>query len=129
MVAYGVDPGFLRACDQTLQIVLRRLPLHHAQFMRIALLYTIGRGFISGSGLAMDWGPIIKATWIFFLLFFYQTLMDTLGTGHRRLHAHVCHRPVRGRSLPRPDHAAGRGRRGPQRLHGHRRKRVGSQRR
>ncbi|RSK38939.1 hypothetical protein EI293_20680 [Hymenobacter perfusus] len=81
MVAYGIDPGFLRACDQTLQVVLTACRFITPSLMGIALLYTIGRGFISGSGLAMDWGPIIKATWIFFLLFFYQTLMDTLGTG------------------------------------------------
>ena len=81
MVAYGIDPGFLRACDQTLQVVLTACRFITPSLMGIALLYTIGRGFISGSGLAMDWGPIIKATWIFFLLFFYQTLVDTLGTG------------------------------------------------
>ncbi|SMB79266.1 hypothetical protein SAMN00120144_3101 [Hymenobacter roseosalivarius DSM 11622] len=81
MVAYGIDPGFLRACDQTLAIVLTACRFLTPSLMGIALLYTIGRGFISGSGLAMDWGPIIKATWIFFLLFFYQSLMDTLGTG------------------------------------------------
>jgi hypothetical protein len=81
MVAYGIDPGFLRACDQTLQVVLTACRFITPSLMGIALLYTIGRGFISGSGLAMDWGPIIKATWIFFLLFFYQTLMDTLGMG------------------------------------------------
>jgi hypothetical protein len=81
MVAYGIDPGFLRACDQTLQIVLTACRFLTPSLMGIALLYTIGRGFISGSGLAMDWGPIIKATWIFFLLFFYQSLMDTLGGG------------------------------------------------
>ncbi|MGI4734270.1 MAG: hypothetical protein ACRYG7_03735 [Janthinobacterium lividum] len=81
MVAYGVDPGFLRACDQTLAIVLTACRFLTPSLMGIALLYTIGRGFISGSGLEMDWGPIIKATWIFFLLFFYQTLMDTLGGG------------------------------------------------
>ncbi|GAA4389322.1 hypothetical protein GCM10023186_36550 [Hymenobacter koreensis] len=81
MVAYGIDPGFLRACDQTLQVVLTACRFITPSLMGIALLYTIGRGFISGSGLAMDWGPIIKATWIFFLLFFYQTLMDTLGAG------------------------------------------------
>ena len=49
--------------------------------MLIALLYTVGRGFISGNGLAMDWGPIIKAVWIFFLLFFYKELIDTLSSG------------------------------------------------
>ncbi|TGD76986.1 hypothetical protein [Hymenobacter wooponensis] len=81
MVAYGIDPGFLRACDQTLAIVLTACRFLTPSLMGIALLYTIGRGFISGSGLAMDWGPIIKATWIFFLLFFYQSLIDTLGTG------------------------------------------------
>ncbi|RPD43946.1 hypothetical protein DNI29_22810 [Hymenobacter sediminis] len=81
MVAYGIDPGFLRACDQTLQVVLTACRFITPSLMGIALLYTIGRGFIAGSGLAMDWGPIIKATWIFFLLFFYQTLVDTLGTG------------------------------------------------
>ena len=81
MVAYGIDPGFLRACDQTLQVVLTACRFITPSLMGIALLYTIGRGFISGSGLAIDWGPILKATWIFFLLFFYQTLMDTLGMG------------------------------------------------
>ncbi|WP_135498405.1 hypothetical protein [Hymenobacter elongatus] len=81
MVAYGADPGFLSACDQTLQIVLRACRYITPTFMLIALLYTIGRGFISGHGLAMDWGPILKAVWIFFLLFFYKELIDTLSTG------------------------------------------------
>ena len=81
MVAYGADPGFLSACDQTLQIVLRACRFITPTFMLIALLYTIGRGFISGNGLAMDWGPIIKAVWIFFLLFFYKELVDTLSSG------------------------------------------------
>ena len=81
MVAYGADPGFLSACDQTLQIVLRACRFITPTFMLIALLYTIGRGFISGNGLAMDWGPIIKAVWIFFLLFFYKELIDTLSSG------------------------------------------------
>ncbi|MBG8556081.1 hypothetical protein [Hymenobacter guriensis] len=81
MVAYGADPGFLSACDQTLQIVLRACRYITPTFMLIALLYTIGRGFISGNGLAMDWGPIIKAVWIFFLLFFYKELIDTLSSG------------------------------------------------
>ena len=81
MVAYGADPGFLSACDQTLQIVLRACRFITPTFMLIALLYTVGRGFISGNGLAMDWGPIIKAVWIFFLLFFYKELIDTLSSG------------------------------------------------
>jgi len=81
MVAYGADPGFLQACDQTLAIVLRACRFITPTFMLIALLYTIGRGFISGSGLSMDWGPIIKAVWIFFLLFFYKELIDTLSSG------------------------------------------------
>ena len=81
MVAYGADPGFLNACDQTLQIVLRACRFITPTFMLIALLYTVGRGFISGNGLAMDWGPIIKAVWIFFLLFFYKELIDTLSSG------------------------------------------------
>ena len=81
MVAYGADPGFLSACDQTLQIVLRACRYITPTFMLIALLYTIGRGFISGHGLSMDWGPILKAVWIFFLLFFYKELIDTLSMG------------------------------------------------
>lgn len=81
MVAYGVDPGFLRACDQTLEIVLTACRFITPSLMSIALLYTIFRGLISGGGLSMDWGPILKAVWIFFLLFFYKTLLDTLGTG------------------------------------------------
>ena len=81
MVAFGVDPGFLRACDQTLEIVLTACRFITPALMSIALLYTIFRGLISGSGLAMDWGPILKACWIFFLLFFYKTLLDTLGAG------------------------------------------------
>ena len=81
MVAYGADPGFLSACDQTLAIVLHACRFITPTFMLIALLYTVGRGFISGNGLAMDWGPIIKAVWIFFLLFFYKELIDTLSSG------------------------------------------------
>ena len=81
MVAYGADPGFLQACDQTLAIVLHACRFITPTFMLIALLYTVGRGFISGNGLAMDWGPIIKAVWIFFLLFFYKELIDTLSSG------------------------------------------------
>ena len=81
MVAYGADPAFLGACDQTLQVVLRACRFITPTFMLIALLYTVGRGFISGNGLAMDWGPIIKAVWIFLLLFFYQELVDTLSAG------------------------------------------------
>ncbi|GAA4509450.1 hypothetical protein GCM10023172_42970 [Hymenobacter ginsengisoli] len=81
MVAYGADPGFLSACDQTLAIVLHACRFITPTFMLIALLYTVGRGFISGNGLAMDWGPIIKAVWIFFLLFFYKELIDTLSMG------------------------------------------------
>ncbi|MCR5890574.1 conjugal transfer protein TraG N-terminal domain-containing protein [Hymenobacter sp. J193] len=81
MVAYGADPTFLSACDQTLQIVLRACRFITPTFMLIALLYTVGRGFLSGHGLSMDWGPILKAVWIFFLLFFYQELIDTLSSG------------------------------------------------
>ena len=81
MVAYGVDQHFLDACDAALADVLTACRFLTPSLMGIALLYTIGRGFISGNGLAMDWGPIIKATWIFFLLFFYQSLLDTLSAG------------------------------------------------
>ena len=81
MVAYGADPTFLSACDQTLQIVLRACRFITPTFMLIALLYTVGRGFLSGHGLSMDWGPILKAVWIFFLLFFYKELIDTLSSG------------------------------------------------
>lgn len=81
MVAYGMDPGFLQACDQTLELVLRGCRFITPSFMGIALLYTVGRGFVSSNSLQMDWGPILKATWIFLLLFFYKSLLDTLGMG------------------------------------------------
>ena len=81
MVAYGADPGFLKACDQTLAIVLSACRLITPMFMSIALLYTVMGGIFSGRGPGLDWGPIVKATWIFFLLFFYQDLIDTLSTG------------------------------------------------
>ena len=81
MVAYGVDASFLTACDQTLSTVLSACNVLTPALMGIALLYTVGRGYLTGNGLAMDWGPILKATWIFFLLFFYQSLIDTLSVG------------------------------------------------
>jgi hypothetical protein len=47
--------GFLSACDQTLQIVLRAAHLHAQTLLYAALSRA---GFISGHGLSMDWGPI-----------------------------------------------------------------------
>jgi hypothetical protein len=79
-VPFGIDPGFMRACDQTLEIVLSACRFITPTFMSIALLYTIFSGLFTGN-VRMNWGPIVKATWVFFLLYFYQSLMETLGTG------------------------------------------------
>lgn len=81
IVVCGVEQHFLNACDAALADVLTARRFLTPSLMGIALLYTIGRDFISGNGLAMDWGPILKATWIFFLLLFYQSLLDTLSAG------------------------------------------------
>jgi hypothetical protein len=63
MVAYGADPGFLSACDQTLQIVLRAVPLHHAH-LRISLLCSLRHraGFISATGSPWTQGTHRKTT-------------------------------------------------------------------
>lgn len=81
MVAYDVDPGFLAACDNTLNLVLVNCRFITPTFMSIALLYTVGRGLLMGNGLQMDFSPLLKALWVLFLLYFYRDLLDVLGSG------------------------------------------------
>lgn len=81
LVAHGINDNFLRACDKSLDIVLDVCRFITPTFMSIALIFSIGRGYISGHGLQIDFSPIIKALSLFLLLFFYQDLMNVLGGG------------------------------------------------
>ncbi|KAA5539647.1 hypothetical protein [Adhaeribacter rhizoryzae] len=80
-VAHGINDSFLRACDQSLETVLIICRFITPTFMSIALLISIGRGYLSGHGLQIDFSPVIKALTLFLLLFFYQDLMNILGAG------------------------------------------------
>lgn len=81
MSGYAIDPAFARACDATVTHVLSGTKIMVGPFLGIALVSTLFRGFVFGNSLQMDWAPLAKATWIFFLLLFYQPLVDTLGNG------------------------------------------------
>jgi hypothetical protein len=81
MVAYEVDLQMLTACERALQPVLTACQIIAPTYLTIALLIGIGRGFLSGNGLTIDSGPIVKALFLFFLLYFYSDLMGVLGTG------------------------------------------------
>ncbi|WP_181307946.1 hypothetical protein [Rufibacter sp. XAAS-G3-1] len=80
-VAHGIDDSFLRACDRSLETVLAVCRFITPTFMSIALIISIGRGYLSGHGLQIDFSPIIKALALFLVLFFYQDLMNVLGAG------------------------------------------------
>ncbi|WP_066833958.1 hypothetical protein [Rufibacter ruber] len=80
-VAHGIDDSFLRACDRSLETVLDVCRFITPTFMSIALIISIGRGYLSGNGLQIDFSPIIKALALFLVLFFYQDLMNVLGAG------------------------------------------------
>jgi hypothetical protein len=80
-VAHGIDANFLRACDRSLETVLDVCRFITPTFMSIALIYSIGRAYLSGQGLQIDFSPIINALTLFLLLFFYQDLMNILGAG------------------------------------------------
>ncbi|MFB9865588.1 hypothetical protein [Rufibacter immobilis] len=80
-VAHGIDDSFLRACDRSLETVLDVCRFITPTFMSIALIISIGRGYLSGHGLQIDFSPIIKALALFLVLFFYQDLMNVLGAG------------------------------------------------
>jgi len=81
MVAAGADAAFLAACDKSLSSVLSVCNVLVPCFMAIALVMTIGRGYLFGQGLALDWSPLLRALFIFFVLFFYKELIDTLSMG------------------------------------------------
>ncbi|MFB9865668.1 hypothetical protein [Rufibacter immobilis] len=80
-VAHGIHDGFLRACDESLETVLAICRFITPTFMSIALLVSIGRGYLSGHGLQMDLSPVVKALALFLVLFFYRDLTDILGAG------------------------------------------------
>ncbi|WP_157433308.1 hypothetical protein [Adhaeribacter aquaticus] len=80
-VAHGINDDFLRACDRSLETVLDVCRFITPTFMSIALIISIGRGYLSGHGLQIDFSPIVKALALFLLLFFYQDLMNILGAG------------------------------------------------
>jgi hypothetical protein len=81
MVAAGADAAFLSACDKSLTSVLNVCNVLVPAFMSIALIITIGRGYLFGNGLAIDWSPLLRALFIFFILFFYKELIDTMSGG------------------------------------------------
>ncbi|WP_207435964.1 hypothetical protein [Sabulibacter ruber] len=80
-VAHGINEGFLRACDQSLETVLAVCRFITPTFMGIALVVSIGRGYLSGHGLRMDLSPVVKALALFLVLFFYRDLTHVLGAG------------------------------------------------
>jgi hypothetical protein len=80
-VAHGIQDGFLRACDESLETVLAICRFITPTFMSIALIVSIGRGYLSGHGLQMDLSPVVKALALFLVLFFYRDLTDILGAG------------------------------------------------
>lgn len=81
MVAFGVDQAFLNACDRTVATVMGLCYFIAPTFLTIALIVMIGRGYLQGNGLAMDWSVLVKPILLFLLLYFYPDMMNVLGTG------------------------------------------------
>ncbi|AIZ65414.1 hypothetical protein PK28_17235 (plasmid) [Hymenobacter sp. DG25B] len=75
-----LDTDFITAADGALRKVLQACQLYLIPpFLSVALLYTVGRGYLQGGQLRMDFSPLLKALFVYFILFFYRDFMDLIG--------------------------------------------------
>ncbi len=80
LTGMDLDTDFIRASNGALHQVLQACNLYLIPpFMTVALLYGIGRGFLQNGMTRLDYSPIIKALFVYFVLFFYQDFMDLIG--------------------------------------------------
>ena len=80
LVGMDLDTDFIRASDGALRQVLRACNLYLIPpFMTVALFYGIARGFLDNGMTRIDMSPIIKAVFLYFVLFFYSDFMDLIG--------------------------------------------------
>lgn len=80
LVGMDLDTDFIQAADGALHKVLTNCQLYLIPpFLAVALLYTVGRGYLQGGSLRMDFSPLTKALLVYFVLFFYQDFMDVIG--------------------------------------------------
>ena len=80
LVGMDLDTDFITAADGALRKVLQACQLYLIPpFLSVALLYTVGRGYLQGGQLRMDFSPLLKALFVYFVLFFYRDFMDLIG--------------------------------------------------
>ncbi|GAB3842990.1 conjugal transfer protein TraG [Hymenobacter jeollabukensis] len=80
LVGMDLDTDFITAADGALRKVLQACQLYLIPpFLSVALLYTVGRGYLQGGQLRMDFSPLLKALFVYFILFFYRDFMDLIG--------------------------------------------------
>jgi hypothetical protein len=80
LVGMDLDTDFIRASDGALRQVLNACNLYLIPpFMTLALFYGIARGFLDNGMTRIDASPIIKAVFLYFVLFFYADFMDLIG--------------------------------------------------
>jgi hypothetical protein len=80
LVGMDLDTDFITAADGALRKVLQACQLYLIPpFLSVALLYTVGRGYLQGGQLRMDFSPLLRALLVYFILFFYRDFMDLIG--------------------------------------------------
>ncbi|QKG55006.1 hypothetical protein [Hymenobacter sp. BRD67] len=80
LVGMDLDTDFITAAEGALRKVLQACQLYLIPpFLSVALLYTVGRGYLQGGQLRLDFSPLLKALFVYFILFFYRDFMDLIG--------------------------------------------------
>jgi len=75
-----VDPKFFTACEKSLTTVQHLCQgVLMPSFLGIALITTIGRGYLQSNSLSMDFGPLLKGLWLYLLIGFYSEWATLIG--------------------------------------------------
>ncbi|QNE42012.1 hypothetical protein F1C16_20525 (plasmid) [Hymenobacter sp. NBH84] len=75
-----VDPKFFTACEKSLTTVQHLCQgVLMPSFLGIALITTIGRGYLQSNSLSMDFSPLLKGLWLYLLIGFYSEWATLIG--------------------------------------------------